>query len=92
MNTYVILRRSGWRSPEELEQAVARSEQAGEDMADDQWLRSYVMQGTAGRLGTVGIYQASGPEAIRRHGGLALLPADELIPVVDTVVKSPDPQ
>ena len=35
MNTYVILRRSGWRSPEELEQAAARSEQAGEDMADD---------------------------------------------------------
>ena len=50
------------------------------------------MQENAGRLGTVCIYQASGPEAIRLHDGLALLPANEIIPVMDTVVKSPDPQ
>lgn len=35
MHTYVILRRSGWSSAEELQQAAARSEQAGEDMSDD---------------------------------------------------------
>jgi len=93
MNTYVILRRGGWSSPEELQQAAARSEEAGEDMADEiRWIRSYVMQENAGKLGTVCIYQASGPDVIRRHGELALLPVDEVIPVMDTVVKSSDPQ
>ena len=93
MNTYVILRRGGWSSPEELQQAAARSEQAGEDMAGEvRWIRSYVMEEQAGGLGTVCIYQASGPEAIRRHADIALLPIDEIVPVMDTVVKRPDPQ
>jgi hypothetical protein len=93
MNTYVILRRGGWSSPEELQQAAARSEQVGEDMAEEiHWIRSYVMEEDAGGLGTVCIYQANSPETIRRHADIALLPADEIIPVVDTVVKRPDPQ
>jgi len=93
MNTYLILRRSGWSSLEELQQAAARSEEAGERMADDiRWIRSYVMQQNAGKLGTVCVYQANSPEAIRRHAELALLPLDEIFPVMDTVVKSPDPQ
>jgi hypothetical protein len=92
MNTYIILRRSGWRSPEELQQAAARSEAAGKNMADDiRWIRSYVMTEDAGDLGTVCIYQASSPEAIRRHGDIAALPVDEIIPVMDLVVKRPDP-
>ena len=46
MNTYVILRRSGWRSPEELQAAAERSTQVGdEEMSDDvRWIRSYVLQ------------------------------------------------
>jgi hypothetical protein len=93
MNTYVILRRGGWSSPEELQQAAARSEQAGEDMEGGvRWIRSYVMEEESGGLGTVCIYQASGPEAIRRHADIALLPIDEIVPVMDTVVKRPDPQ
>lgn len=93
MNTYVILRRSGWRSPEELQQAAARSEEVGNDMPDDvRWIRSYVMQEDSGDLGTVCIYQASSPEAIRRHGDIAALPVDEIIPVMDAVIKRPDPQ
>ena len=93
MNTYVILRRGGWSSPEELQQAAARSEQAGEGMEGEvRWIRSYVMEEEPGGLGTVCIYQASGPEAIRRHADIALLPFDEIVPVMDTVVKRPDPQ
>jgi hypothetical protein len=42
-------------------------------------------------VGTVCIYQASSPEAIRRHAGEALLPVDEIVKVVDTVVVRPDP-
>lgn len=93
MNTYIILRRSGWRSPDELQAAAARSEGAGEEMTDDiRWVRSYVMDEHTGALGTVCVYQASSPDAIRRHGDVAALPVDEIIPVMDTVIKRPDPQ
>ncbi|WP_428623001.1 DUF4242 domain-containing protein [Sedimenticola sp.] len=93
MNTYIILRRSGWSTPEELQEAAARSEQAGKEMAEDiRWIRSYVMGENSGKLGTVCVYQASSPDAIRRHGDIALLPVDEIIPVMDTVIKRTDPQ
>ncbi len=93
MKTYVILRRSGWKSPDELEQAAARSTAEGDKTPDDiRWIRSYVMAEEDGSLGTVCIYQASSPEAIRNHAGLADLPVDEIIEVADTVVVRPDPQ
>lgn len=92
MNTYAILRRDGWRSPEELEAAAARSKEVGEDMSDDiRWIRSYVLNESSGRVGTVCIYQASSPEEIRRHAGTANLPVDEIIEVLDTVILRPDP-
>jgi len=93
VNTYIVLRRSGWSSPEELQQAAERSVATGADMEKDiRWIRSYVMGENAGTLGTVCVYEASSPDAIRRHGEIALLPVDEIIPVVETVVKRPDPQ
>lgn len=93
METYVIVRRSGWRTADELKEAARRSTDAGEEMADDvRWLRSYVLAEADGSLGTVCVYQASSPEAIRRHAGAATLPIDEIIAVADTVVVRPDPQ
>ena len=94
MNTYVILRRSGWRSPEDLQAAAERSTKVGdEEMSNDiRWIRSYVLQEGAGSVGTVCIYQASSPEAIREHASRADLPVDEIIPVADTVIVRPDPE
>jgi thiamine biosynthesis protein ThiC len=94
MKTYVILRRSGWRSPEDLQEAAARSKQVGdEEMSDDiRWIRSYVLAEEGGQVGTVCIYQATSPEKIREHASRATLPADEIIEVVDTVLVRPDPQ
>ena len=94
MQMYVILRRSGWRSPEELKQAAERSEQVGEEeMSDDvRWIRSYVMEEGAGALGTVCIYEATSPEALRDHAEKAALPMDEIVPVTETVVRRPDPE
>jgi Nickel responsive protein SCO4226-like len=43
-------------------------------------------------VGTVCIYQATSPEAIRRHASLADLPVDEIIAVADTVLVRPDPE
>jgi hypothetical protein len=93
VNTYVILRRSAWSSPEELEEAAGRSTEVGEEMSDEvRWIRSYVLEEGAGAVGTVCIYQAVSPEAIREHASRALLAADEIIPVADTVVVRPDPE
>jgi thiamine biosynthesis protein ThiC len=94
MDLYVILRRGGWRSPDELGEAAARSKQvADDDMPDDiKWIRSYVLEEGAGSVGTVCVYQASSPEAIRKHAKLADLPVDEIIAVADTVIIRPDPQ
>ena len=94
MKLYAILRRNGWRSGAELEEAAARSTRVGnEDMPDDiKWIRSYVLEEGAGSVGTVCIYQATSPEAIRKHASLADLPVDEIIAVADTVIIRPDPQ
>jgi sporulation protein YlmC with PRC-barrel domain len=93
MDTYVILRRSGWRSPADLEEAGARSAKVGdEEMADDiRWLRSYALSEEDGMVGTVCVYQASSPEAIREHADRADLPVDEIVKVADTIVVRPDP-
>ena len=92
MDTYVILRRNGWRTAEDLQQAAARSTAEGERMPDDvRWIRSYVTAEPDGTVGTVCVYQASSPEAIRTHAGRADLPVDEIVKVADTVLVRPDP-
>src|SRR3954451_20062905 len=94
MNQYVILRRAGWKSGEDLQEAAGRSTRVGnEDMPDDvRWIRSYVLDEGGGSVGTVCLYEATSPEAIRKHASLADLPVDEIIAVADTVVVRPDPQ
>jgi len=94
MQSYVILRRSGWSTPEELEAAAARSKQVGdEEMPDDiRWIRSYVLDEVAGAVGTVCIYQASSADKVREHASRVGMPADEVIPLAGTVVVRPDPE
>lgn len=93
MNTYAILRRKGWRTPEDLEAAALRSRQVGDERLPDDvsWIRSYVLVEEDGTLGTVCIYLATDPQAIYEHAGIAGLPADEVLPVADTVIVRPDP-
>ena len=92
MQTYVILRRNGWRTGDDLAEAAARSTAEGDAMPDDiRWIRSYVLAEPDGTVGTVCIYQASSEQAIRDHALRADLPADEIIAVADTVLVRPDP-
>ena len=93
MNLYAILRRSGWRSPEELEEAAERSTRVGdEEMPDEvRWIRSYVLEEGGGSVGTICIYEATSPEAIRLHAKRADLPVDAVIAIADTVVVRDDP-
>ena len=94
MELYAILRRSGWRSGADLEEAAARSTKVGDEQmpGDVRWIRSYVLDEGGGTVGTVCIYEATSPEAIREHARCAELPVDEIIPIADTVVVRPDPQ
>ena len=93
METYAILRRNGWRTPDDLHAAAARSTQVGNEMSNDvRWIRSYVLVEEDGSLGTVCIYQATDPEAVRRHAGTADLPVNEVRAVADTVIVRPDPK
>jgi Protein of unknown function (DUF4242) len=93
MKTYAIRRRHGWKTPEELQAAAARSKDVGDNemSADIRWIRSYVVAEEDGGLGTVCIYQASSPEKIREHASRVGMPADEITEVADTVVVRPDP-
>jgi Protein of unknown function (DUF4242) len=51
-----------------------------------------VLAEDAGEVGTVCIYQATSPEAVREHASRADLAADEVIEVADTVIVRPDPE
>ncbi|MDX6562059.1 MAG: hypothetical protein QOD65_1873 [Gaiellales bacterium] len=93
MELYAIIRRNGWPSGADLEAAAGRSTAvADEEMPDDiRWIRSYVLDEGDGALGTLCIYEASSPEAIRAHAGKADLPVDEIVRIADTVIVRPDP-
>jgi uncharacterized protein len=78
MQLYMILRRNGWRSPEDLQAAGARAAAEGEPRDDVRWIRSYALE-------------AESPEAIRDHAAAAGLPITEIVRVADTVIVRPDP-
>jgi hypothetical protein len=93
MNTYAIRRLEAWKSPEEVEQIAARSTEIadGEFQDDIRWIRSYVIAEQDGTLGSICIYQASDPEAVRKHAHRVGMPADVILDVADLVVIRRDP-
>lgn len=92
MDLYVIRRRSNWDGPADLEATAAKSSAEGEKMSDQvRWIRSYVVEEDDGKLGTVCIYEAASPEAIRTHASNTGMSADEITPVADTVIVRDDP-
>jgi thiamine biosynthesis protein ThiC len=94
LDTYVIIRRNGWATTRDLEEAAVRSSAVGDgEMSDDiRWIRSYVLQEDDGSVGTICIYQASSEEKIREHAQRADLPVTEVVPAVGTVVVRSDPE
>ena len=87
METFVIRRHQGRKTPQELEQAAQRSARIdNEEMPDRvRWIHTYVVTEPDGQLGTVCIYQATNPAALREHAAKAGMPADEISPVINTV-------
>ena len=77
-----------WSAPSPTSTSVGN-----EEMPDKvRWIRSYVVAEDDGTLGTVCLYEATGPEAIREHADRVGMPADEIVEVGDTVVVRADPQ
>jgi hypothetical protein len=93
MDLYVIRRPSAWANLEELQVAGALSARIGDTEMSDRvrWIRSYVVNEPDGRIGTVCIYEARDPDSIREHAARVGMPADGIVPVVDTVIVRPDP-
>jgi Protein of unknown function (DUF4242) len=93
MKTYAIRRKNAWGSPAEVEEVAARSKQVADDefATEVRWVRSYLIAEQDGTLGSVCIYQAVSPDAIRKHAQRVAMPADEIWDVADTVVIRPDP-
>jgi hypothetical protein len=92
MQLYVIVRRNGWATPEDLQEAAKRSSAEGDKPGSGvRWIRSYVTAEESGEVGTFCLYEADSPEAIRAHADAATLPVDEIVPVADTVIVRPDP-
>jgi hypothetical protein len=93
MELYAIRRRSCWANAEELGAAGKRSGEVGDEPDSGvRWIRSYVLQEDDGRLGTLCIYEATGPDAIRKHAESSGFTADEINEAVDTVLVRPDPE
>jgi hypothetical protein len=90
VETYVIVRRSGWSTPDEVEDALGRVRAEEEEPEEVAWIRSYVLAEIDGTLGTMCVYRAASPEAVRRHSASAQLPVDEIVKVADVIVVRPD--
>ena len=92
MDLYVIQRRNGFADGDDLAAAAKRSTAEGDKEGSGvRWIRSYVVSEQSGEIGTFCIYEAESPEAIRAHAAASDMVADEIVPVVDTVVVRPDP-
>jgi hypothetical protein len=94
VDLFVIRRREAWKTPDELQAAAQRSKDVAESDFPDtiRWIRSYVVREEDGNLGTVCIYEAADADAVRNHASQVGMPADEITPVIDTVLVRPDPE
>jgi hypothetical protein len=93
MELFVIRRRNVSKTPQELEAVAAKSRSVGDNEMSHKvrWIRSYAVKEADGTLGTVCIYQAVSPQAIREHAQRVGMPADEIVPVATTVIVRADP-
>jgi hypothetical protein len=92
VGTYVVVRRRAWRTHPDAVEAVARATlEAARLSVIVTWAQTYVVEETDGTIGSICVYDAVSPEAVRYHSDAAELPVDEIVRVADTIVLRPDP-
>lgn len=91
---YLVRRRNFWPSMAEVDRSAALARRiGGEEMAREvSWLRSYAVRESDGTLGTVCLYQAVSPAALREHARRCERPADEIVPVLGRIVFREEPE
>jgi hypothetical protein len=89
---HLVRRRSFWPSAAELDSSATVARRiADEEMAREvSWLHSYAVRESDGTLGTVCLYQAVSPAALREHARRCAMPADEIVPVLGRIVYRDD--
>lgn len=85
---YLIRRRNHWKTAADLDRSAAISRRVGdEEMACEvSWLQTYAVKEKDGTLGTVCLYQAVDPNALKEHAARVAMPADEIVPVIGRIV------
>lgn len=85
---YLIRRRNVWKTPADLDRSAEVSGRVSNDEMARQvsCLRTYAVREDGGALGSICLYQAVGPEALREHAARAVMPADEITPVIGRIV------
>lgn len=92
MDLYAIFRRN-LGSPDDLPEIDRRS-QAELDRRPDELrkIRSFVFEEDDGTVGTICVYEAADPAAIRDHGATAGVKVDDIRKVTAIDVHRPDPE
>jgi hypothetical protein len=93
MPLYVVPRTRAWRSEEEVAAATDCLPSVNATLSGDvRWIRSYVVAEDDGSFSAFCVYEATGPEVLRRHADAMGLPTDAIKPVAATIVAAPDPE
>lgn len=91
---YLVRRPNCWPGMAEFDRSAALSRRIEEEEMARKvtWLRSYVVREPDRTLGTVCLYQAVSPEALREHARRCEMPADEIVPVLGRIVFREEPE
>ena len=93
VNLYLVPRTRAWLSEEEVAAATDCAPAVNDTLQGDvRWIRSYIVREDDGTFSGYCVYEATGPDALRRHADALRLPSDAIKPVVATVVAAPDPR
>jgi len=90
---YLVPRTRAWLSQEEVAAVADCLPAVNESLRGEvRWIRSYIVAEEDGAFSGYCVYEASGPEALRRHAEAMGLPTDAVKPVAATIVAAPDPE
>lgn len=90
---YIVPRTRAWLSEEEVAAAADCVPAVNETLREDiRWIRSYVVSEDDGTFSAYCIYEATGPEVLRRHADALGLPTDAIRAVATTIIAAPDPE
>ena len=93
VNLYVVPRTRAWLSEEEVAAATDCVPAVNETLRGDiRWIRSYIVSEDDGTFSAFCVYEATGPEVLRRHADALGLPTDAIKRVATTIVAALDPE